>query len=56
MPIGIAPNIEVSLVVNPDDTALLAKRNAAFYVYEAFRRMARLAARPLFRGRMRPAA
>ena len=26
LPIGIAPNIEVSLVVNPDDTALLAPR------------------------------
>ena len=56
MPIGVAPNIEVSLVVNPDDTALLAKRDARFYAYEAFRWMVRLAAGPAFRGRMRPAA
>ena len=29
LPIGAAPNIEVSLVVNPDDAALLADRDAA---------------------------
>jgi hypothetical protein len=54
MPIGAAPNIEVSLVVNPDDAALLASRNAAFYGYEAWRRLVRLAAAPVFRRRMRP--
>ena len=31
MPIGAAPNIEVSLVVNPDDAALLAERTLGFY-------------------------
>ena len=56
LPIGVAPNIEVSLVVNPDETALLAKRTVGFYVYEAYRRMVRLAAGPVFLGRMRPAA
>jgi hypothetical protein len=54
LPIGAAPNIEVSIVVNPDDTALLAKRNAAFYRYELWRRAVRMAARPLFRMKMRP--
>lgn len=54
LPIGAAPNIEVSLVVNPDDAAMLAERSAGFYVYEAFRKAARLAAKPLFRRRMRP--
>ena len=54
LPIGAAPNIEVSLVVNPDDAALLAERTAGFYAYEAFRRAVRLAARPVFRRRMRP--
>jgi uncharacterized radical SAM superfamily protein len=54
MPIGVAPNIEVSLVVNPDDAALLAERTAGFYVYEAYRRLSRIAARPIFRRRMRP--
>jgi len=48
LPIGAAPNIEVSLVVNPDDAALLAERNAAFYRYEVWRRAVKLAARPVF--------
>jgi hypothetical protein len=54
LPIGAAPNIEVSLVVNPDDAAMLADRTPRFYVYEAFRRLARVAAKPIFRRRMRP--
>ena len=54
IPIGAAPNIEVSIVVNPDDAALLAPRTAGFYLYEAYRRAARVAARPLFARRMRP--
>ena len=54
IPIGAAPNIEVSIVVNPDDAALLAPRGVGFYVYEAYRRAARVAARPLFARRMRP--
>jgi hypothetical protein len=54
IPIGAAPNIEVSIVVNPDDAALLAPRTPGFYLYEAYRRSARLAARPLFARRMRP--
>ena len=56
IPIGAAPNIEVSIVVNPDDTALLAERTFGFYRYEAWRRAVRLAARPLFHLRMRPRA
>jgi len=54
IPIGVAPNIEVSLVVNPDDAAMLAERNLGFYRYEAWRRALRLLARPLFWNRMRP--
>jgi hypothetical protein len=54
LPIGAAPNIEVSLVVNPDDAAMLAPRNAGFYTYEAYRRLVRFAARPMFKRRMRP--
>jgi hypothetical protein len=56
IPIGLAPNIEVSLVVNPDDAALLAPRNAGFYAYEAWRRTLRQLARPLFHHRMKPRA
>lgn len=55
IPVGLAPNIEVSLVVTPDDAALLAPRDRRFYAYEAWRRARRLAARPVFRRRLRPA-
>jgi hypothetical protein len=54
LPIGAAPNIEVSLVVNPDDAALLAEHSASFFLYEAYRRVARTVTRPLFSNRMRP--
>jgi hypothetical protein len=53
LPIGAAPNIEVSLVVNPDDAALIADRSAGFYAYEAWRRLVKVAARPVFSRRMR---
>jgi len=53
LPIGAAPNIEVSIVVNPDETALLAPRSAGFYRYEAWRRFVKVAARPLFWKKMR---
>jgi hypothetical protein len=56
LPIGAAPNIEVSIVVNADDTALLAPRTPGFYLYEAYRRAVKVAARPLFARRMRPRA
>ena len=53
IPIGLAPNIEVSLVVNPDDAALLAPVNPGTLFYEAWRRALRVAARPVFARRMR---
>ena len=53
MPIGIAPNLEVSLIVTPDDAALLARRTTRFYVYEAYRRALSVAAKGVFRRRMR---
>ena len=56
LPIGVAPNLEVSLVVTPDDAALLAERTPGFYFYEAFRQITRIAAGPAFWQRMRPAA
>jgi hypothetical protein len=52
VPIGLAPNIEVSLVVNPDDAAFLAPRTTGFYAYEAWRRLLRAAARPVFHRRL----
>jgi hypothetical protein len=56
IPIGAAPNIETSLVVNPDDAAMLAERTAGFYCYEAFRAVARVVSRPLFHHRLQPRA
>jgi hypothetical protein len=54
MRIGLAPNIEVSLVVTPDDAALLAPRGADFYAYELWRRALRVAAKPVFSVRRQP--
>ena len=53
LPIGVAPNLEVSLSVTPEDAAMLAPRNAAFYRYELWRLAARIAARPVFGARLR---
>jgi hypothetical protein len=53
IPIGLAPNIEVSLVVTPDDAALLAPRTGGFYFYEAWRRALRVAAKPAFQWQLR---
>jgi hypothetical protein len=53
IPIGAAPNIEVSIVVNPDDTPFLAPRTPGFYAYEAYRRFVRVAAKPVFAFRQR---
>ena len=54
IPIGAAPNIEVSLVVNPDDTAYLAEPGLRTTAYEWYRKAVKLAAAPMFRRRMRP--
>ncbi len=54
IPIGAAPNIEVSLVVNPDDAALLAPRGVGFWAYETYRRSARVLSAPVFAWRRRP--
>jgi hypothetical protein len=53
IPIGLAPNIEVSLVVNPDDAAMLAPVGAGTIAYELWRRALRVAARPVFARRLR---
>ena len=52
IPIGAAPNIEVSIVVNPDDAAMLARRTPGFYLFEAYRRALRVLGRPVFARRM----
>lgn len=52
LPIGLAPNIEVSLVVTPDDAALLAPRTVQFYMYELWRRALRTVSRPVIASRL----
>jgi len=54
IPIGMAPNIEVSLIVNPDDAKYLAPRNPAWHWYELKLKALRLLARPYFRWQLRP--
>jgi hypothetical protein len=54
IPIGLAPRLEVSLVVTPDEAALLARRDAGFYLYEAYLKLAGIVARPIFSRRLRP--
>jgi sugar phosphate isomerase/epimerase len=56
IPIGLAPGVETSLVVTPDETALLAQRGAGFYLYETYLRLASLVTRPLFARRLRTPA
>jgi hypothetical protein len=51
LPIGIAPRVDTSLIVNADDAALLAPRTAGFYAYELWRRGLRIAAWPAFAAR-----
>jgi hypothetical protein len=53
IPIGAAPNIEVSLVVQPDDTRYLARPGLSTWAYEAWLAAARIGARPLFARKMR---
>jgi len=55
VPVGMAPNVEVSLVVNPEDAADLVERpGAADLAWRAALAVGRVAARPMFARRMRP--
>jgi hypothetical protein len=55
IPIGLAPGVETSLVVMPDETALLARRDPGFYLYETYLRLASVVARLVFARRLRAA-
>jgi hypothetical protein len=54
IPIGMAPNIEVSLIVNPDDAQYLVPRTWKERMYEAKLKLLRAAARPYFAREIRP--
>lgn len=54
IPIGMAPNIEVSLIVNPDDAKYLAPRNLSWLWYESKLRLMRSVAKVYFRRELKP--
>jgi len=54
IPIGVAPNIEVSLVITPDDARLLPKRDMQWRLYEVKLAALRKAAGLHFRRQLRP--
>ncbi len=54
IPTGLAPNIEVSLIVNPDDAQFLSPDTLGKRWYEFKRSLAKRAAAPLFRRKMTP--
>jgi biotin synthase-like enzyme len=54
LPIGMAPNIEVSLIVNPDDARYLSPPSLKKSLYEAKLKLAKSVLKPLFKKKMRP--
>jgi len=54
IPIGAAPNIEVSLIVQPGDARYLAKRDTAWWMYEAKLAALRKLAAPKFKHELKP--
>ncbi len=53
LPMALAPNIEVSLVVQPDDAKYLVERDFRYYLYEAKLKTARFILQPFFRSKMK---
>jgi hypothetical protein len=56
IPVGMAPNIEVSLIVNPDDARYLAPASLRKLLYVGRLKFLKTLARPVFARKMRPAA
>jgi hypothetical protein len=54
LPIGMAPNIDVSLIVNPEDAKELVEPTVASRLYEARNAAMRATLRPYFALEMRP--
>ena len=54
LPIGMAPNIEVSLVVQPDDAQYLVPRTSSFYLYKLKLKSLKTLAKPLFKKQLQP--
>ena len=53
IPIGIAPNIEVSLVVQPTDALYLADHDINFQLYRAYNKALTSLVRPFFNHRLK---
>ena len=53
IPIGIAPNIEVSIVVQPTDMELLVPNGFSKRIYMLKNRVLKLLAKPLFAGELK---
>ena len=57
VPVGMAPNVEVSLIVNPDDAAeLIEHPGLGDLAWRATLATLRVVAKPIFRRRMRARA
>ncbi len=56
VPMGIVPNIEVSLVVNPDDTKFLAPKDAAWRWYDWRLKALKVLAKPIIARQLKPHA
>ena len=56
IPIGAAPNIEVSLIVNPDDARYLPRRDMKWRMYELKLAALRTLAKPIFARELKPRA
>jgi hypothetical protein len=55
IPIGVAPNIEVSLIVQPDDGRYLVPRNFNFYLNEGLLKLKKFAAnKTIFKKELTP--
>ncbi len=55
IPVGVAPNIEVSLIVQPDDGRYLAKRDFSFYLNEVSLKIKKLVAyHSIFKKELKP--
>ena len=54
IPMGVAPNIEVSLIVNPDDAKYLVERDLGFRLHELKMKLLKRLAMLKFRRELRP--
>jgi hypothetical protein len=54
IPVGVAPNIEVSLIVNPDDARYLPRRDMKWRMYELKLGALRQLAKPIFARELKP--